>query len=165
MFITPQELKDLLYEYQVNQITDNDSDIVDDAINAAISEVRSYFEAANQRRETANLTIQQYNAWKIYDVDAIFSATGSDRDPYVTRLCLRIAAFNVCELSNVDIDYDRLRQIYDQTVTTLEKIAGMGQYALFRLVLTQLPSPQSETTAADAPQPFRMASRPKFHHE
>ena len=128
MFITSQELKDLLYEYQVNQITDNDSDIVDDAINAAISEVRSYFEAANQRRETANLTIQQYNAWKIYDVDAIFSATGSDRDPYVTRLCLRIAAFNVCELSNVDIDYDRLRQIYDQTVTTLEKIAGMVDF-------------------------------------
>lgn len=56
MFITPDEIKTHLYDYQVEQITDNDSTIVTAAIDTAVAEVRSYL--ANR-----------------YDCDAIFSTS------------------------------------------------------------------------------------------
>ncbi|MBQ8958880.1 MAG: hypothetical protein IJ057_10380 [Bacteroidales bacterium] len=169
MFIETEEMKSVLYEYQMMQIADNDEDIITDGIMAAVSEVRGYFEAANARRETAGLTQQQYAAWKIYDVDAIFNATGTDRNAFVVRLCKRIAAWNICDLANVDIINDRLKERYELTISTLEKIAGMGDHAQSRLVLSELPSPQgggvSPSQETDTSKPFRMISRPKFNHE
>lgn len=169
MFITPEEMKTVLYEYQMMQIAENDQDIVTDGIMAAVSEVRAYFEAANARRETANLTQQQYAAWKLYDVEAIFSATGTDRNAFVVRLCQRIAAWNICDLANVDIINDRLKERYELTIATLEKVAGMGDYAQSRIVLSELPSPEpaepDPSASPDAAKPFRMVSRRKFNHE
>ena len=60
MFLTIEEMKSVLYEYQMNEIAEGDDDIIDDGIAAAISEVRAYFEASNQRRNTTNLSPQQY---------------------------------------------------------------------------------------------------------
>ena len=166
LFVSADEMKSVLYRYRMNQIAESDSSIVEQAILAAVSEVRSYFEAANERRETASLTQQQYNAWKLYDVDAIFSATGSDRHPFVVRMVQRVAAYNICELSNADIIYDHVKERYDNTISTLEKIAGMGEYATSRIILSGLPSPDpSGTSTPNAGNPFRMVSRPKFHHE
>lgn len=167
MFIEKSDLKSVLYEYQLDQIAENDDSILDDGIAAAITEVRSYFDAANARRETAGLSKQEYAAWKLYDTDAIFSATGSNRDPFVMRLCMRIAAYNICELANVDVLDNHVRERYESTVKTLEKIAGLGEYTQSRIVLSNLPSPQStgeNTTVTDA-KPFRMVSRRKFQHE
>ena len=168
MFITASEMKNVLYEYQLNEIAEEDASIIDQGIAAAITEVRSYFDAANARRESASLTKQQYAAWKIYDVDAIFSATGNNRDPFVMRMCQRVAAWNICELSNVDIIHEHLQERYDNTIKTLEKIAGIGEYANARIVLANLPSPETgeEDTATPASdKPFRMVSRQKFNHE
>ena len=169
MFITPEEMKNVLYEYQMMQIAADDDDIVTDGIMAAISEVRGYFEAANARRETAGLTQQQYAAWKLYDVEAIFGATGTQRNAFVVRLCQRIAAWNICDLANVDIINDRLKERYDLTIATLEKIAGMGDHAQSRLVISELPSPADPGTPqggnAEPSKPFRMTSRTKFNHE
>lgn len=171
MFITIEEMKAVLYEYQMMQIAEDDELIINDGILSAVSEVRGYFEAANARRETAGLTQQQYAAWKLYDIDAIFNATAGQRNPFVMRLCKRIAAYNICELANVDIIYERLEKHYDNAITTLEKIAGMGQYADSRLVVSELPSPPSPSPppgtpgAAPQAQPFRMISRVKFKHE
>ncbi len=164
MFVSSAEMKSVLYQYRMNQIAESDNSIIEQAILAATSEVRGYFEAANARRETAGLTQQQYNAWKIYDVDAIFDATGTDRDPFVMRMVQRVAAYNICELSNVDIIYDHVKERYDNTILTLEKIAGMGDYATSRIVLSGLPSPEASTQTTDE-RPFRMVSRPKFNHE
>lgn len=167
MFIEKSDLKSVLYEYQLDQIAENDDSILDDGIAAAITEVRSYFDAANARRETAGLSKQEYAAWKLYDTDAIFSAIGNNRDPFVMRLCMRIAAYNICELANVDVLDNHVRERYESTVKTLEKIAGLGEYAQSRIVLSNLPSPQStgeNTTVTDA-KPFRMVSRRKFQHE
>lgn len=167
MFITIEEMKMVLYEYQMMQIAEDDELIINDGILSAVSEVRGYFEAANARRETAGLTQQQYAAWKLYDIDAIFNATAGQRNPFVMRLCKRIAAYNICELANVDIIYERLEKHYDNAITTLEKIAGMGQYADSRLVISELPSPAVPPpgTTVDGAQPFRMISRVKFKHE
>lgn len=168
MFITKTDLKSVLYEYQLDQIAENDDSILDDGIAAAITEVRSYFDAANARRETAGLSKQEYAAWKLYDTDAIFSATGTNRDSFVMRLCMRIAAYNICELANVDVLDNHLRERYENTIKTLEKIAGLGEYAQSRIVLSNLPSPTpsgDDDSSSDASKPFRMVSRPKFHHE
>lgn len=163
MFISSDELKVSLYEYRMNQIADNDIEVIEQAILAAISEVRGYFLAANQRRETANLSKQQYAAWKLYDVDAIFNARGTSRDPFVMRLVSRVATYNLCELSNVDTIFNHVKERYDNTIKTLEKIAGMGEYATSRIVLSNLPSLPDSSTGNNAP--FRMVSRPKFQHE
>ena len=160
-------MKSVLYEYRMNEIVENDIDIIEDAILSAEAEVRSYFEAANVRRETAGLTVQQYAAWFMYDVDAIFSATGAQRDHFVVRLVQRVAAWNLCELCNADIVYNHVKERYDNTIALLEKIAGMGDWKDSRIVLTSLPQQQSDpedTSMAEA-KPFRMVSRPKFNHE
>ena len=62
MFITASEMKNVLYEYQMNEIVEEDASVIDQGIAAAITEVRSYFDAANARRESATLTKQQYAA-------------------------------------------------------------------------------------------------------
>lgn len=169
MFITEDEMKTVLYEYQVNEITEDNIEIVTEGIESAISEVKGYFHAANERRESAGLSKQQYQAWKLYDIDAIFGATGDARNKFVMRLVERVAAWNICELANPDVIYERVKAHYDNTVRTLEKIAGMGEYSDSRLVLTDLPSPQpapDETPdTASENKPFRMISRPKFNHE
>ncbi len=167
MFISADEMKSVLYEYQIEEITEENDDIVTEGIEAAISEVKSYFHAANNRREMAGLNSQQYNAWKLYDVDAIFNATGNARNKFVMRIVQRVAAWNICELANPDVIYERVKTHYDNAITTLEKIAGMGEYANSQMVLTDLPSPTPVTPSEGTTEkkPFRMISRPKFQHE
>ncbi|MDR0581448.1 MAG: DUF1320 domain-containing protein [Prevotellaceae bacterium] len=166
MFLTIEEMKSVLYEYQMNEIAEGDDDIIDDGIAAAVSEVRAYFEASNQRRNMTSLPPQQYQKWKEYDVDAIFNATGNERNPFVMRLCKRVAAYNICELSNVDVIYDHIKERYDNAITTLEKIAGMGEYANAQLFISGLPSPvPDDENTPDTSRPFRAGSRTKFNHE
>ncbi len=157
-------MKVVLYDYQLEEIVESDDQIIDEGIAAAITEVRAYFDAANARRESADLSAQQYAAWKMYDVDAIFSATGNDRNRFVLRLCQRVAAYNICELANVDIIQTKVEERYKGTIRTLEKIAGIGEYAQSRIILNELPSlPDSADDTATTP--FRMISRTKFNHE
>lgn len=163
MFLEISEMKDVLYEYQMDEITENDDSIIEDGILAGIQEVRSYFEAANARRESAQLDAQQYAAWKLYDVDAIFNATGDERDKFILRLCKRVAAYNICELSNVDIIYTHVKERYENSIKTLEKIAGMGEYSDSRLIIYNLPTIIDDSAAEK--KPFRMSSRTKFNHE
>lgn len=163
MFLEISEMKSVLYEYQMDEISENDDTIIEDGILSGIQEVRSYFEAANARRESAKLDAQQYAAWKLYDVDAIFNATGTSRDKFILRLCQRVAAYNICELSNIDINYDHVKERYENSLKTLEKIAGMGDFADSRLIIYNLPTITDETVTDK--KPFRMSSRPKFNHE
>jgi hypothetical protein len=164
MFLSADEMKSVLYEYQMNEIAEDNSDLITDGIAAGISEVRAYFEAANARRDSARLNGQQYSRWKVYDVGAIFDATGSDRNAFVLRLCKRVAAYNICELASVDAIYDHVKERYDAAIATLEKIAGMGQYADAPLVISDLPSPAVSGEGAET-LPFRAGSRTKFNHE
>lgn len=167
MYITAEEMKSVLYEYRIDEIVENDIDIIEDAILSAEAEVRSYFEAANRRRDTAGLTAQQYAAWYMYDIEEIFDATGDDRDHLLMRLIQRVAAWNIVELCNADVVYNHVKERYDNTIALLEKIAGMGDWKDSRIVLTTLPQQQADpedTSMAEA-KPFRMVSRPKFNHE
>lgn len=174
--VQPDELKSVLYSYQVEQITDDDTEIVQEAIDTAEMLVRGYLNAANLRRETASLTKQQYRAWRLYDIDAIFNQTGTDRNPLLLRIIKRLAAFNIIELSCPDAMSERITEIYNATIDLLKRIAGEGEFALSRYIIPnalfqssdgegESEGSESSTTASDLALPFRMVSRPKFRHE
>lgn len=166
MFVEIEEMKSVLYEYNVDEIVHYDEEIIIDGILAAIAEVKGYFYAANARRETAGLSKQEYAKWKLYDVDAIFNASGSQRNNFVMRLVKRVAAYNIVELDATEQFSQKVTDHYNATIATLEKIAGAGEWANSRIVLPDLPTLQESESESDATaHPFRMVSRKKFNHE
>ncbi|MCX6266839.1 MAG: DUF1320 family protein [Bacteroidetes bacterium] len=162
MFLEPQELKSAIYAYQLNEIVeitqedDSNEDIVLMAINAAIEEMKSYLSPNNQG---------QWNDGRTrYDVAAIFSATGTNRNALVLELCKNIAVWYVCRLSNVDIILDKVKDRYDRAIDWLEKVSGTGKSAGAPAINPGLPvlviDPESDNALA-----FRFGSREKFNHE
>jgi hypothetical protein len=159
MFLTTEEMKDVLYSYQADEIAEDDEQIIDNGILAGVSEVKAYFTASNQK---------QWNDGRPkYDVNKIFGTTGSDRDPFVLRMCKTVAAWNICELSNVDIIYDHVKERYENVIKTLEKIAGMGDYKNSPTLTPDLPTidPDPDDDDSSSQKPFHYGSRPKFRHE
>ncbi len=155
MFITIEEMKDVLYGYQMDEIAEGDDTIIESGILAGISEVKAYFTASNQK--------QWSDGRPRYNVNAIFGATGSERDPFVMRMCKTVAAWNICELANVDIIYDHVRERYENVIKTLEKIAGIGEYQNSPTLTPDLPTIAPDTESNK--KPFRYGSRTKFNHE
>lgn len=158
MFLTVEEMKDVLYSYQADEIAEGDEQIIENGINAAVNEVRAYFTASNQK---------QWNDGRPkYDIDKIFGAAGDARDPWVLRMCKTMAAWNICELSNVDIIYDKVKERYDNVIKTLEKIAGIGEYKDSPTLTPDLPTIEPDPDDGSSSQkPFRYGSRKKFRHE
>lgn len=104
MFISKQEIKSHLYDYQIDQITDHDDTIVTSAIDTAVAEVKSYL--ANR-----------------YDVTAIFSTSASDRSPLIVEHVKVCAVYHLLLLCNVDAIYDRYEKAYDRSIDFLKKVA------------------------------------------
>lgn len=157
MFLTVEEMKDVLYSYQADEIAEGDEQIIENGINAAVNEVRAYFTASNQK---------QWNDGRPkYDIDKIFGATGDAREPWVLRMCKTVAAWNICELSNVDIIYDKVKERYDNVIKTLEKIAGIGEYKDSPTLTPDLPTIEPDPDDGSSQKPFRYGSRKKFRHE
>jgi phage gp36-like protein len=155
MFVHPDELKTAIYEYQLNEITENDHDIVLMAIGAAVEEMKSYLNPNNQTR------------WRDgrahYDTEAIFTATGSDRNPLVLELCKNMTVYYITRLSNWDLIHKNLKDRYDRAIDWLEKVAGIGKYANAPALTPDLPVlPLPEEGAR---LPFRHGGREKFNHE
>ncbi|GAB6009569.1 hypothetical protein [Dysgonomonas reticulitermitis] len=159
MFLTEDEMKSVMYNYQVGEIVEDDPEIIMDGIKAGVAEVRAYFTASNQK--------QWSDGRPKYDVDKIFGATGDDRDAWVLRMCKTVAAWNICELSNVDIIYDQVKDRYEKVIKNLEKIAGMGDYKDSPTLTPDLPTIDDDGTGEgeSTKLPFRFGSRPKFNHE
>lgn len=154
MYLNTREMKAVMYEYRMDDIAEGDISIIEEGIQAGITEVKAYLTPSSQARFV--------DGRPRYDVQAIFSATGNDRDPFILRLCKTVAAWNICELSNVDIIYDHVKERYAGAIRTLEKIAGVGEYADSPTITPDLPTLPG---VADDPQPFRYGSRNKFTHE
>lgn len=157
MFLSIEEMKSVLYEYQMNEIAEGDEQIIWDGINAGVNEVKSYFTASNQK--------QWSDGRPVYDIKTIFGAEGNERDPWVLRMCKTVAAWNICELSNVDIIYQQVKDRYDYVIKTLEKIASIGDYKDSPSLTPDLPTIDPDTVPDNEKKPFRYGSRPKFHHE
>lgn len=155
MFLSIPELKDVIYEYQVEQITEGDDTIVENAISAAIDEVRSYL-TGNHKKEWEDGRIR-------YDVDAIFNATGISRNALILAHTKTIAKWWIILLCNPDIIYEQAKERYDRSVAYLKMIAK-GDVTLSSLPVLAPPAPDDEED------PFNggvaiWGSRNKFNHE
>ncbi len=136
MFVTKEEIKTHLYDYQVDQITDNDDTIVTSAIDTAVAEVKSYL--ANR-----------------YDVATIFAQTGSDRSALIVEHVKVCAVWHLLILCNVDAIYERYEKAYDRSIAFLKQVAD-------GLLSPDLPYLQTHTgTPAGT---IQLKSNPKFTH-
>ena len=152
MFVSIEELKSVMYGYQMGEITENDEDIVIQSIESAIEEIQSYL-APNNKKEFDD-------GRPLYDVDKIFSATGKERNALIVRFCLSIAAWYICELSNVDIIHEQVKERYDRAISWLKSVVkGDANPRVPTL------SGDNEGEAGSSKKPFRYGSRPKFNHE
>lgn len=136
MFIEVEELKSVLYDYQLQQIIENDTDIAEMAISAAIEEVRSYLEVR-------------------YDCDKIFATTGKDRNSLIVEMMKNVALYNIVRLANVDIIYEKAKERYDRAIEYFDRVAS-GKLAP-RL-------PLKENADGGVQTKFRSGSNPKFTH-
>lgn len=155
MFLQPEDLKSAIYQYRVDDITADDEDIVLIAIQASIQEVQSYF--------TPNFKPEWSDGRFIYDVEAIFSAEGTERNPLILQHTKTIAVWNLIELSNVDMIFEQVRIRYERAVEWLK------DFASGKVTLNNLPLKEVEVLDDDGKpmqrDPFKFGSRKKFHHE
>lgn len=147
MFLTSTELESVMYSYQLEQITDN-PEVIQTAINTAITEVRSY------------LTSNDQKAWQDgrprYNVEAIFSAEGTNRNDLILQYTKIVALWHVIMLCNADIIYEHVKDRYDRVIDYLKGLAS-GR--------VNINLPQLQVAEENIIQPFRSGSRTKFNHE
>lgn len=136
MFLTPSELTNNLYGHVIDNITQNDPQVSEQAISAAIGEMKSYLAA--------------------YDADTIFSATGSARNPLILENTKVIAIWNILKLSSAETLYDTWRERYDRVVDFMTKVAE-GK------ITPDLPVRTGSDGEISIR--MRMGSNPKFTHD
>lgn len=137
MYLRATELNTHMYDYQLHAITEQDSSITLSAINSAVAEVKSYLATR-------------------YDVEAIFFAEGEEREPLILDFVKTIAVWRIIKLANVDILYDKYRELYNDTISYLTKVSEGN------LVL-DLPKLKSESGEV-AGGTVQISSHPKFNH-
>lgn len=133
MFLPIEELKSVIYDYQLNEIIEDDNTIVEMAIAAAIEEVKSYLCSR-------------------YDTNQTFSATGNERNPLILEMTKDVTLWQIIRLSNPDIPYDKVKDRYDRAIEWLDKVAR-------GLISPTLPVIQDEQGNDNSP--IRYGSMPK----
>lgn len=152
MFLQKSDLGSVIYAYQVDQITEGNDDLVLQAMSAAIEEAKSYLDPNTTNKKT-------YDGRLLYDVEAIFNATGTDRNSLILQHCVTIAKFHLAALCNADFIYEQAKERYDRAVDWFTKIArGI-------INLTSLPQLTITPSEDDETLPFVSGSRPKFNHD
>jgi hypothetical protein len=148
-FLNKQDFSSVIREYELDTITGNDDTLVDQAIDMAVEEVSSYF-IPNDKK-------QWMDGRPIYDVDAIFTATGTDRNALMMGNTKIVAIWHLLILCNTGLEYDDAKDRYDRTVTYLKELAAG--------VKNSRTLPRITTEPAIDELPFAMGSRKKFNHE
>ncbi len=136
MFLTPAELSTHLHDYQVEQISAGDTSIALSAISTAQAQVRSYLATR-------------------YDCDAIFAATGTNRDALVLHLVKSLAAYHLVRLANPDAIYERYRDDYRDAIDTLTRLSDGTSVADL---------PRIQTSSGQPAGTLQLQSTPKFGH-
>lgn len=156
MYLQIEDLKNNIYNYQVEQITQGDESIVLQALDTAEQEVKSYF-YINQKKEFLD-------GRKIYDVDKTFSAKGNDRNALLVSLGLSVAKWYIVDLCNADIIYQHAKERYDRAIEYLQKI-NKGEVSLGNIPTLQDTNQESPQKENIHNKPFSFGSRNKFNHE
>lgn len=151
-FITKDEMKSVIRKNHLDSIIDDDDTIVLMAINAAISEVKS--------RLTPGTTREWFDGRPRYDVEAIFGADGEGRHPLILEITKIVAVWWLIIRANAGVYYEEARQRYDRAMNFLKELSTGEAND------TTLPRETTDPVEADPNLlPFRIGSRPKFHHE
>jgi len=150
-FLTKEELKTVAYSYQISEITETDDDIVLQAIETGTKEIQGYLRRNNKK---------EYDDGRIvYDVTAVFAATGAARDSLILQYTKIISLWHLLILCNVDIVYEHVKERYDRAIDYLKKV-NKGDITL------DLPAlPVTDPDANGKGLPFRFGSRRKFNHD
>lgn len=152
MFIKKEDLGNVIYDYQLDQITDGNDDIVLQGIAAAIEEAKSYLTCNPNSRAWLDGRI-------LYDVEAIFIATELDRNSLILQHCCTLAKWHIAQLCNADFIYEKAKDRYDRAIDWFTKIAKGT------INLSTLPQLVRNETTAGEKQPFQFGSRTKFNHD
>jgi phage gp36-like protein len=101
-YLIPEEITTHLYGEVINEINRNDENNLIKAIEAAIAEAESYLTA--------------------YDTEAIFSASGNERNSIILLYIKDITVWHYIQLSNPAVDMQLRLDRYDNAIKFLEKV-------------------------------------------
>lgn len=136
MYLKPEELNGSMYAHILNEITGGDTQIILQAVEAAIEEVRSYLRTR-------------------YDTAKVFSAEGPERNALILENTKVVTVWNIIKLSNAETIYDMWKERYDRVISYLSKVADGS-------IAPDLPLLTNEK--GDVVIRARFGSNPKFHH-
>jgi phage gp36-like protein len=139
-FLNQSDLASAIYGYQVEQITEGNDAIVLQAIEAAVEELKSFLSDT------------------LYDVNAIFSATGTNRNALLLAHAKTIAKWYIVELCNADIIQEQAKERYDRAIAWLTKLSK-GTVTMGSLPSVAIGTTQNELDT------FGYGSRVKFNHD
>ena len=131
MFLTVDELSTHLYAENIDEITQGDETIAVAAIDTAVSEAKGYLSA--------------------YDIVAIFSATGSNRNPLLLTFLKDIAAWHLINLCNAGSDLKLRQDRYERAIAWLRGVQK-GEIS---------PDLQKAETSDEKPGTITFGSNPK----
>lgn len=149
-FLEITELRSALKAEKIQLISSNDDLIVQEAINAAITDIKS--------RLTPPTKKEAFDGRLRYDVTALFNQVGSDRNPLILAYTKVAAIWHLIIRSNAGVDYEVIQDRYDRAVDYLKDLAN-GDAS--DLSIPVLPT----DTLTQTKQLFRSGSRRKFRHE
>jgi len=101
-FISVSELNTHIYENVITAITDSDTTIMPQAIEAATNEAMGYMSR--------------------YDFLTILEQTGTARDPVLLMYIKDMSVWHFMVLANPNLDYDARRTRYEHAIRWLEKV-------------------------------------------
>lgn len=151
MFLDPLDLDNVIYGYQLDQITENDDTIVLQGLAAAEEEAKSYLEPNPNQNDYLDGRL-------LYDVAVIFAKTGAERNALILQHTLTIAKWHIIQLCNADVIYEHAKERYDRAVDWFDKM-NSGAVKLSSLPVLDRTEENTEKT------PFSSGSRAKFNHE
>ena len=136
MFLTPNELTNNIYGHIISNITQDDPQILEQAIAAAIYEMKSYLGA--------------------YNTKLIFSAEGTDRNSLILENTKVIAVWNLLKLSSAETLYEVWKERYDRVIDYMTKVSELK-------VTPDLPIRTSDDGEVSIK--IKMGSKTKFNHD
>lgn len=125
-----------MYAHIIREITEGDEQIVLQAIEAAVEEVRSYLRPR-------------------YDTDKIFAAEGKDRNALILEDTKVVTVWNIIKLSNAETIYEIWKERYDRVIKYLEGVAEGTRTPSLPLLMDEKGEVKIKS---------RFGSNPKFTH-
>jgi len=142
-------MKSVIRQYELDAITDNDDEIVDNAIAMAVEKAANILTPNNKK--------QWLDGRILYDAPAEFARVGAARNLLMLGYVKSLTLYFICALSNIGGDYKDVQDRYDRAEADIMDLAG-GK-------TTSSTLPRLTTKPADDDLPFGMGSRKKFNHE